>query len=439
MRFDTFLQDFRHAIRLLSRAPGLSAVIVATLGLTLATIVSSFSVLNATLLQQLPYRQPDRIVHLKHSYSDSGGSGSTPLFLDFKRQARSFESISVTAPWTANLTGSGEPERLRGMFVSADFFSTLGVSAAQGRTFLPDEDQPGRSSVVVVNHGLWERRFGSDARLIGSTLQLNGEPYEVVGIMPPGFAWGRTYGREGEGDVWTPFALTPARTSESARGNEFLNVYARLRPGVGPQDAQRDVDQIVQNLRSRFRNRYTEASGFRVTVIPLQEDIVGSLRGGLLLIFTAVASLVLIAALNVAGLLLARATGRRRETSVRVALGASRARLAGQIMIEAAVLVGAAGIVAAFAAFFATRLIDGIDRVTLPRSQPIHIDITVAGFALLTTLVVALVSGLLPALHVSRSNLTSWLQPRAAVAGGRDAARARRVLIVAQTALALAR
>ena len=181
-------------------------------------------------------------------------------------------------PWNANLTGAGEPERLRGMLVSADFFSTLGVPAYRGRVFEREEESPGRDRVVVISHGLWLRRFGGAAGVVGSSLQLNGEPYEVVGIMPPGFAWGRAYGRDAQGELWAPFALTPARIADDARGSEFLDVYARLRSDVTRDQAQADVNALIAALRERFPKRYTEASGFAVRLIPLQQEAFGQIK-----------------------------------------------------------------------------------------------------------------------------------------------------------------
>jgi putative ABC transport system permease protein len=179
-------------------------VIVATLGLALAASVGTFSILSAVLIAELPYRDPHRAVFLSHRYAGFTGACSLPSFLDYRQQTRAFESLSATIPsnpWNANLTGDGEPERLRRLQVTPDFFATLGITAFQGRTFQPREDEPGRERVVLVSHGLWQRRFGGDPGLLGRTLDLNGEAYEVVGIMPPGFAWGRAYGREAQREV----------------------------------------------------------------------------------------------------------------------------------------------------------------------------------------------------------------------------------------------
>jgi predicted permease len=436
--WDGVVQDLRQGVRRLRRAPGHSLVIVTTLGLALAASVATFSVLNATLLEKLPYRDSERVVFLRHGYTDMVAACSPPTFLDHRRETRVFETVSATRPWDANLTGAGEPERVRGLLVSADFFETLGVRAGRGRTFLPEEEQPGREHVVVLGHGLWRRRFGGDPAVVGSTLRLNGEPYQVVGIMPPGFGWGRRYGREAEGELWAPYALTPVRISERSRGDENLDVYGRLRPGATVERVQADLDRFVRTLRERFPNRYTAAAGLYVTAVPVREAIVGPLRAGLVLVFAAVASLLLVAAVNVAGLLLARAAGRRRETSLRAALGASRGRLAREILAEASVLAAVAGGAGLGLAALLTAVLECIDPVTLPRSQPIAIDARVAGFALVATLLAALVSGLVPAWHVSRSDLMAALRTGLQGTGGREAARARRGLVVVQTAIALA-
>ncbi|HUL78763.1 MAG TPA: ABC transporter permease [Vicinamibacteria bacterium] len=437
--FDSLAQDVRGAARSLRRAPGLSLGIVGILGLSLAASVTTFSILNAVLLERLPYREPDRVVFLRHVYGDVVAACSPPTFLDYRQAARSFEGLAATVPWNANLVGSGEPERLSGLLVSANFFETLGTAAARGRTFGPEEERPGRDRVVVVSHGLWQRRFGGDPRLLGSSIHLDGEAYEVVGIMPPGFEWGRRYGREARGELWAPFALTPERVAEVNRGNEFLDVFGRLRAGVPAGQAQAELDVVVAGLRARHPGRYTEASGFRVVAAPLQEEIVAPLRPGLLLVLAAVLTLLLVAASNVAGLLLARAAGRRRETSVRAALGASRARLAREAVVEASVLAAVAGGAGVLLARLAVSLLERVDRVTLPRSQDFAVDVRVAGFALAATLVVALVAGLAPAWHLaSHSDVTACLRAGSPVAGGREVARARRLLIVSQTALAFA-
>jgi len=431
---DAFVHDVRLAVRSLRRAPGLALVVVVTLGLALAASVATFSVLNATLFETLPYRDPDRVVVFHHTNS----SCSPPTFVDYRREARAFESLSAAAPWNANLTGHGEPERLRGLLVSADFFQTLGATAGLGRTFVIEEERPGREHVVVVSHGLWQRRFGSDPGLVGRQLQLNGEPYEVVGIMPPGFAWGRAYGQEAVGEVWAPFALTPERVSETRRGDEFLDVYGRLRRGVTAEQAQADLDAVLAGLRRRFPTRFTEASGFRLSAVPLHEEIVGELRPGLVLVFAAVGALLLVAATNVAGLLLARAAGRRRETSVRAALGASRGRLFRQTLAEAGVLAAVGGVAGLALARAIVAALERVNGATLPRAQPIEIDGTVAAFALAATLVTALLTGLVPAWQGSRADLMAWLRTGAMSGRGRDAARTRRLLVSAQTAVALA-
>ena len=431
--FDSIRQDVQQAARSLRRAPGLASVAILTLGLALAASVATFSVLDATLLESLPYRDPERVVLFQHA----NASCSPPTFVDYRRETRVFESLSAVAPWNANLTGSGEPERVRGLLVSADFFQTLGAAAAFGRTFLPEEEQAGREHVVVVSHGLWQRRFGGDPRLLGSHLQLNGEPYQVVGIMPPGFTWGRTYGQEAVGEMWAPFALTPERVSENRRGDEFLDVYGRLKPGITPAALQADLDAVLAGLRRRFPTRFTEASGFRLTTVPLQEALVGDLRAGLVLVFAAVASLLLVAATNVAGLLLARAAGRRRETSVRAALGASRTRLVRHTLAEAAVLAATACALGLGPAKALVAALERIDRATLPRAQPLEVDATVVLFAFAAAAVAALLTGLVPAWHGSRADLMTDLRSGRQTGGGRDAARARRRLVTAQTAIAL--
>lgn len=434
---DLIAHSLRHGVRAVRHTPASSLVIIGTLAAAIAAGVSVFSVLHATLLQPLPLRDPDRVFFIRHAYGEGPAAASPPILIDHRTRTQSFESISAVMPWNAALTGAGEPERLRGMQVTADYFSTFGVEAARGRVFRAGEDQPGQARVVIISDGLWERRFGRRPDALGASLQLNGEPYEVIGIMPPTFQWGRAYGRDGVSDLWTPFTLTPVRLAENQRGNEFLDVYARLRAGSTATQAQAELDKEVQDLRAQYAGRYTVASGFYLRLVPIREEAVGHLRQMLVAVFVAVVSLLLVAATNVAGLLIVRATGRAREMSVHAALGAGRGRLVAQNCGEAAVLALCAGGSGLAAAWLAVTALERVDRVTLPRFFPIAIDLEVAGFAILLTALVAVLAGLLPSWQALRNDLSSSLRINPLNAGGHTS-RAGRVLIVLQTAMTLA-
>ena len=305
-----FAQSLRYGVRTLLSTPASSLVIIVTLGVAIGAAVAVFSALNATLLAPLPFAEPDRVVLLRTSYSGGGAATSVPLLLDHRTRTQSFEHVSALMPWAANLTGAGEPERLQGLLVTAEFLSMIGVRPAVGRVFVSEDGQPGRDHVVVVSHGFWRRRLGGRPDVVGSRLQLNGEPYEVVGIMAPNFTWSRVYGRrQPVADVWAPLALTPERSAENTRGNEYLDAYARLRPGISTEQAQADLDREIVALRAAYPTRYTVASGFRMQVVSARDELVGEVRPVLLAVFVSVLLLLVVAATNVAGLLIARASG----------------------------------------------------------------------------------------------------------------------------------
>jgi len=433
---DELTRDLRHGLRLFRRNPGLSATVVATLGIALAANTATFGVANAVLLGRLPYDRAERVVFLDHDYADRQAAGSVPNLIDFRRHTRTFEQVAASAPWSFNLSGGGEPERIRGLVVTANFFDALGVSVARGRGFLATEEQEGADLVALVSHALWQGRFAGDPGLLGSSIELNGLAHEVVGIMPAGFRRGRGWGREALADIWAPLTLSPQRLSEAQRGNEFLDIYARLRPGATLERAQAGMDAVVRAQRERFPERYTEAAGWRITLRSLHQEIAAPLRPLLMALLAAVAALLLIAAGNVSGLLLARAAGRQRETSIRAALGASRGRLVRQLLAESAVLTAAATVLGLLLASAVIVLLERVDRVTLPRAQPIELDVRVVLATLAAGIAVTFVCGLMPAWHGTARHLMQALRARGGE--GRAPQRARRGLVVVQTALALA-
>ncbi len=301
---ETLLKDLRYGIRMLIRSPGFTTVAVLALALGIGANSAIFSVVNAVLLRPLPYEAPERLVSLSEREPQlEGMSISYPNFLDWREQNRVFEQIAVYRRQSCNLTGGSEPERLIGGQVSADLFPALRAKQALGRTFLHEEDKPGGNLVVILSHGLWQRRFGSDPKILGQTLTLNGKSYSVIGIMPVNFAFPSRV------ELWTPVGQESGQPSWAARSNHpGLYGIARLKAGVTLEQARSEMDTIVARLEKQYPQ---SNSGNRVTVTPLLETIIRNIKPALLVLLGAVGFVLLIACANVANLLLARRLGGR--------------------------------------------------------------------------------------------------------------------------------
>jgi putative ABC transport system permease protein len=429
---NTIGQDLRYALRRLRQSPGFSAIIVLTLALGIGANTAIFSVVNAILLRPLPYHEPDRLITIEHLYPSLDGLEapvSAQGFRAYRDRARSFEAVSVETGWGPNLTGTGEPERLTGARVSGDYFRTFGVNAARGRTLLPEEDVPGKNRVVVLSDGLWRRLFGSRPDIVGSVVQLNGEPYQIVGVMPPGFRsyWNRRV------ELWTPVALTEEQFNS---GNEFLSLSARLKSGVSTAAAASEMRAFAQQIKRDRPDAYPENWTLKVTT--LNEQATGDIRTPLLVLLGAVGFVLLIACANVANLLLARAAGRTREIAVRTALGARRSRVLQQLITESLTLGLAGGTAGLLLAFWGVRIIAGLD----PRNVPFATDVRIDGTVLLFTLGVAVLTGLIfgavPALQASRTDVQDTLRSETrGTTTGRSTHLIRSALVVTEVALAL--
>jgi predicted permease len=427
------LADFRRAARAFRRAPGFFLLVVLPLALGIGATTAIFSAVHGVLLRPLPYRAPGQLVTVNHFYPSLKGleaGVSAPGFRDYRDRTRSFARVAVGAFWQPNLTGQGEPERLTGAFGSGDYFAALGVQPALGRAFGPDEDAPGRAQVVVLSDGFWRRRLGADPRAVGRTLVLNGRTYQVVGVMPPGFADPFVPAAE----VWRPLALSAEQLAEG-RTNEWLSLVARLRPGVEVGAARAELRTLAEQLKRAYPDSYP--ADWSLTVASLQDKNTGRIRPALLVLLGAVGFVLLIAAANVANLLLARGAGRAREVAVRTALGARRAQLARQMLAESVVLAAAAGALGAGLAAAAVRALAAFAPATLPAGA-IRVDAPVLGFALAVSLGTGLLFGLAPAAQAARGALSGALREGGrGAAGDRGAQLVRRGLVVAEVALAL--
>src|SRR5919205_558273 len=390
--------DLRYGARTLWKNKGFTAVAVIALALGIGANSAIFSVVNTVLLRPLPYKDSDRLVMVWEDNSKIGYPHDTPApgnYADWRDQNQVFEGMAATADVSLNLTGAGEPERFDGKRVSANFFSLLGVEPRLGRGFMPEEDAPGANKVVVLSHGLWQRRFGSDPGVVGKTITLNGEGYTVVGVMPQGFQF-----LSDDVSMWVPIAFTPQQAAN--RNGHYLEVVARLKPGVTVERAQSEMSTLAARLQQQYPQSNKDLGA---TVVSLHEDIVGDIRPALLVLLGAVGFVLLVACANVANLLLARAAVRQKEIALGTALGASRMRLLRQFLTESVLLAALGGVVGLLLSVWGVNILKAFIPENISQAKAIAIDAKVLGFTVLVSLLTGLIFGLAPAMQASRFNL----------------------------------
>src|SRR5262245_35472971 len=427
---ETLWQDLRFGLRILRKNPGFSVIAVLTLALGLGANTAIFSVVNAVLLRPLPYPEPEQLVVVREFSSSQPNAQAAPgNFIEWQQQNSLFSQIEAYRNVSYNLTGDGVPERILAGRASSGLFTMLGVHPSLGRDFLSEEDQPGGNKVALISHGLWQRRFGRDTNVIGRMLRLSGESFAVIGVLPETFRLPDLRERE----VWTPLALSS--TERQLRAAHYLEAIARLKPNVSLAHAQSEMDAIGEHLAQQYPN---ENGGWSIKLTGLQDYAVLDLNTVLWTLFVTVGFVLLIACVNVANLLLARAAARQKEIAVRIALGATRSRIVRQLLAESGLLALLGGLAGLPLAWWALQALLAAAPQGLLRQGLIAIDLRVLFFTLGITLVTALIFGLAPALQFSKSDLNSSLKDGRA--DGNQGAQQRRIgdlLVVAEVALAL--
>lgn len=424
------LQDVRFALRMLRKNPGFTTVAIITLALGIGANTAIFNVVNAVLLNRLPFKDPDRLVVLQEATSSNRGFGiSAPNFEDYGRQQTTFADLSMWAQQSVNLTGGERPERVTGSFVSANFFRLLGVEPARGRFFLPGEDRPEAQRVTIISYSTWQTRFGGDPNIIGRQLILNGEPKTVVGILPQNFLRGELI--LAETDVYLSIRDYPNYKDERAAKNQL--VVGRLKPGVSTKAAAADLNVITQRLARDYPD---ENSGIHIELTPVKELQVESVRPALLILLAAVSLVLLIACANLANLLLARGAARAREIAIRSAIGASRSRIVRQLVSESIVvslLGGAAGL---FLAWWGLEALLKVNPVALP-VNPVGLDLRVLLFAVVLSISTGILFGIVPALQLTRTGVAGFLSSGGRSTSGAVQRRIRSAFVVCQIALSV--
>jgi putative ABC transport system permease protein len=432
---DEMIQDLRFGVRMLLKSPGFTLIAVMTLALGIGANTAIFSIINAVLLRPLPYGESDRLVMVGHSWGGGlPGEISSLNYRDCRDQNSVFANTTLVLRWGANLTGQDRPELLLGLQVSAGFFTTLKVQPLLGRVFLPEEDKPGNNQVVVLSYGLWQRRFGGDSQILGKAITLDGKSYSVVGVMPPNFR----YFRADNVEIIAPGAPAFEMSQQHQRQWETFYMIARLKPGIGFEQAQADMKAVTERIRQQNPGSYPPEVKWSLAARPLQEDLFSKLHKPLFLLWGAVGFVLLIACANVANLSLARAASRRREFSIRLAVGANRLRLIRQLLTESVFLSLIGGGLGCLLALWSIPALVALEPTKVFQTLEVKVDGAVLWFSLGVSLLTGVMFGFFPAIRYSKANLAEAMKE-----GGRSASERFRlrstksVLVVAEVALSL--
>ncbi|HET9839804.1 MAG TPA: ABC transporter permease [Candidatus Angelobacter sp.] len=397
---DSFLHDLRYAFRVIWRSPGFTIIAVLALALGIGANTAIFSIVNAVVLKPLPYAKPEQLVQVWMRFTGIGipkdqNWVSAPEFKDLEKNA-SLSQIAAIDQGSFNININAKPERVQSASVSASFFPMLGIPAQFGRVFLPEEDQPGHGGVVLLSDGLWRRRFGADRGIVGRNLTMNGQPYQIIGVLPRDFQYPR------ETEVWVPQVFSPRDLSPDSRGNHGLLVIGRIKDGLSLDQARADMQSVSNRIIEENKDYPYRRFNFSVVLVPLLEQQVGDIRLALWVMLGAVGLVLLIACANVANLLLVRSSAREREIAVRQALGVSRWRLVRQLLTESTLLGLVGGLAGLLLGYIALRVLVSLSATSYPRVAEAGIDLGVLGFTLLISIATGILFGLAPALHAFR-------------------------------------
>ena len=427
---EALIKDLRYGLRTLWNRPGFSAIAIITLALGIGANTAIFSLVNAVLLRPLPFAEAERLVMIWEDAAFAGFPRNTPSpanYADVKNQNQVFTDVAALDFRTFNLTGDGEPQKVETRGVTANFFPLLGVHPAAGRWFAADEDKPGANAVVILSNALWQQRYGGQSDVVGKQLLLNGQPYTVVGVMPPSFQF-----LDSKVGMWVPMAFTPEQLA--SRGRHYLTVVARLKPTVSIEQANADVRTITERIARDNPETAARLLGF---ALPIREQVSGEVRRPLYVLLAAVGFVLLIACANIANLLLSRVAGRRREMALRAAIGASRASIIRQLLIESLLLSAFGAISGLLIAWLSFAFLQKLIPAGLIGASALRLDLPVLGFTAMVTLFTAVVFGLAPAFQAARIDLNDALKQ-----GGRSGSQAsgnrlRGAMVVVEVALAL--